>query len=255
MNLSDTSVEGHPAGNEVPGEDFAASVTRVAALSDPTRRALYLYVVDQVESVTREQAATACDVPVHTAKFHLDRLVVEGLLEVSARRVSGRTGPGAGRPAKVYRPSEREVSVSLPERSYELAARLLARGVETALRSGTPIGAAVDEAARRHGQQIARAAPAPGATGLTDDEQLRRVATVLAAEGYRPAPTGPGEELRLRSCPFERLTAEHLALVCGMNLALVDGVIDGLSCTTLSAGLQPAPDLCCVRVRGSDPAR
>ena len=54
----------------------------------------------------RDQAAQGVGVPTHTAKFHLDRLVDEGLLEVEFRRLSGRTGPGSGRPAKLYRRSD-----------------------------------------------------------------------------------------------------------------------------------------------------
>ena len=230
-------------------EDVVAAVNRVAALSDPTRRALYLYTVDQTDPVTREQAASACGVAVHTAKFHLDRLVGEGLLDVDQRRVSGRTGPGAGRPAKVYRRSAREVSVSLPERSYDLVARLLARAVEDASTSGTPIRAAVDQVARRHGRALAGTASRAEEPALGAVEELRRVASVLASAGYQPLAGGAEPELRLRNCPFARLTDDHLALVCAMNLALVGGVLDELSCSTIAAELRPDPDLCCVRVR------
>src|SRR6187551_2084694 len=93
----------------------------IGALADDTRRALYAYVAAQHEPVGREQAASALHLALHTASFHLDRLVAEGLLDVEYRRLSGRTGPGAGRPSKLYRRTDREVSVSLPERRYELA--------------------------------------------------------------------------------------------------------------------------------------
>ncbi|ANH38368.1 Helix-turn-helix domain protein [Nocardioides dokdonensis FR1436] len=225
-------------------DDFAAAVTGVGALSDPTRRALYLHVVDQVDAVTREQAATACGVAVHTAKFHLDRLVEAGLLEVDQRRAPGRTGPGAGRPAKVYRRADREVSVSLPERSYDLAAHLLARAVEDAMATGTAVDVAVRAAARQHGVEAGGAASRAHPGG---GRELERVAPVLAAQGYEPVEDPDG--LRLRNCPFDQLVDEHLDLVCGMNEALVDGVLEGMSCSSLHAVLLPAPDLCCVRVR------
>ena len=64
----------------------------------------------------REQAAAGVGVARHVAKFHLDRLVADGLLAFEYRRPGGRGGPGAGRPAKLYRPTDSGVDVSLPER-------------------------------------------------------------------------------------------------------------------------------------------
>jgi hypothetical protein len=77
-----------------------------------------------------DEAARAARISRSLAGFHLDRLVEQGLLETSFRRLSGRTGPGAGRPAKLYRRSSRQVEVSLPHREYELAARILATAVD-----------------------------------------------------------------------------------------------------------------------------
>jgi len=65
------------------------------------------------------------------AAFHLDKLVERGLLEATYRRLSGRTGPGSGRPSKLYRRSARQHELTLPPRRYELAARLLVEGVES----------------------------------------------------------------------------------------------------------------------------
>src|SRR3978361_2223148 len=113
-------------------DDFAAQVAGVSALADPVRRSLYQFVVRRPEPVSRDQAAAGLALPRHTAKFHLDRLVEEGLLATEFRRLSGRRGPGAGRPAKLYRRSDRQVAVSLPERHYDVAGRVLARAVEDA---------------------------------------------------------------------------------------------------------------------------
>src|SRR5512139_3630405 len=108
---------------------FETGVSGVSALAEPARRALYLYVAAQPGPVSREQAAEGCSLPSHSAKFHLDRLVDAGLLEVEFRRLSGRTGPGAGRPAKLYRRGSREVGVSLPDRHYEVPAEILATAI------------------------------------------------------------------------------------------------------------------------------
>src|SRR5688500_4690982 len=119
-------------------DSFAHRVTRLGALADPVRRALYRFVVSQHEAVSRDQAADGVEVPRHTAKHHLDRLVDEGLLVTEFRRLTGRTGPGAGRPAKLYLRADREVAVSLPHRRYDLAGHVLAGAVERSL-EGVPM--------------------------------------------------------------------------------------------------------------------
>jgi predicted ArsR family transcriptional regulator len=226
----------------VDDNEFVSQVAGVGALVDPARRSLYLYVAEQPEPVSREQAATACELPLHSAKFHLDRLVSQGLLEVSFRRLSGRTGPGAGRTAKLYQRSNREVSVSLPDRRYDLAGDILAAAIERSTRAGSPVTAAVAELADERGREMAAAAEVP-ATG----SDLERTAGVLERHGYEPRPADG--ELCLANCPFDRLAREHTDLVCAMNLALVGGVLDGLACDSLEAVLDPQPGLCCVRAR------
>lgn len=240
-------------------EELADQVSGIGALVEPVRRALYLHVASQPEAVSREQAATAVGVPLHSAKFHLDRLVEEGLLEVEFRRLSGRTGPGAGRPSKLYRRSPRQLSVSLPERRYDLAGDVLASAIDRALRDQIPVIDAVREAAAAQGRSIARefvsgtkaqdgASPAEGPA----DTGLERTAGVLAMHGYEPR-TVAGE-VCLANCPFDRLATEHTKLVCGMNLALIDGVIDGLAITDVAARLAPQPGFCCVKVAPSQTA-
>src|SRR5437763_14146356 len=88
-------------GNVKP--DLDSRLDRLAGLGEPVRRALYRFVVAQGAPVSREQAAAGLDVAHHVAKFNLDRLVEDGLLEAEYRRPEGRRGPGAGRPATLYR--------------------------------------------------------------------------------------------------------------------------------------------------------
>lgn len=213
----------------------------VAALGDPVRRRLYEYVVAQADAVGREQAAEGAEVPAHTARFHLDRLVDEGLLEVEHRRLSGRSGPGAGRPAKLYRRAGIEVAVSLPPRSYDLVARVLASAVERSL-DGAPLAAALAVAAHEEGRSVAQRVT------LTGDE-VERTREVLAGQGFEPTPVDDG--LVLRNCPFDALASTHTELVCGVNRDFVGGVVDGLGCRHARAELDPGEDRCCVRVRMS----
>jgi predicted ArsR family transcriptional regulator len=223
-------------------EDLDGQLVSVAALAEPARRALYLHVVAQPEAVSREAAATAVGVALHSAKFHLDRLVEEGLLEVEYRRLSGRSGPGAGRPSKLYRRSARQVSVSLPPRAYELAAQLLAAAVERATRDGVPVGEAVQAVAREEGRRLA----VGGTSQAAASEDLTLLMSVLTSLGYEPRLRD--SDLCLANCPFDRLASEHTDLVCGMNLSFVGGVLDGLGTRALTPRLAPEPGLCCVKV-------
>ncbi|MFE9694557.1 helix-turn-helix transcriptional regulator [Micromonospora sp. NPDC005806] len=239
-------------------DELAEQVAGVGALLEPARRALYLYVAAQPDAVSREQAAKAVDLPLHSVKFHLDRLVEEGLLDVEFRRLSGRTGPGAGRPSKLYRRSSRQLSVSLPERRYDLAGEVLATAIDRSSGDDVPIADAVRDAAEEEGRRIAAAArgeskvAAPGVASAVGTgrvhHDLVRAARVLARHGYEPRISD--REIRLANCPFDRLAAKHTDLTCGMNLSLIGGVIDGLDLRRLSVELAPQPGFCCVKIRG-----
>lgn len=215
--------------------------TAIGSLADPLRRRLYTYVAGRDDGVGREEAAREVGVPTHTARFHLDKLVEEGLLSVDHRRLSGRTGPGAGRPAKVYRRSGTEVAVSLPERGYDLVGHVFAAAVERSL-DGAPLEEALADEARAAGRRDGTAYDGKGG-------ELERSAEVLSERGFEPARVGDG--LMLRNCPFDALAREHTALVCGVNRDYVEGVLDGLECRQSTARLDPGSDRCCVRVEES----
>lgn len=219
----------------------AAQLAAVAALAEPTRRRLYDHVVRQPEPVGRDEVAAALAVPRATVAFHLDRLVSDGLLDVSYERRTGRTGPGAGRPAKLYRRSECSVAVSLPERSYSLAGELLAEAVVEAEGSGERPATVLDRRAYARGRDLGAAADGAGGR--------EAVLRVLEAHGYEPRIEEGG--VALANCPFHTLAREHTELICGMNLRLLEGVLDGAAAGGLTARLRPAPGACCVRLDGA----
>lgn len=97
-------------------ERYVACQHQLSALADPVRRGLYEFVAAQDEPVRRD-AAAAVDISRTLAAYHLDRLVEAGLRSTSYGRPAGQGGPGAGRPAKLYRAARDEVSVSLPPRA------------------------------------------------------------------------------------------------------------------------------------------
>lgn len=212
-------------------------IDSVAALAEPVRRRLYEFVASQGQPVDRDMAAAGVGIGRPLAAFHLDRLAEAALLDVEFRRRSGRTGPGAGRPAKFYaRPADHEVSVSLPPRQYDLAAEILAQGVER--RKDAAQG--VLEAAHERGAELAAEASAAGATtgreGLLD---------LLAINGYEPVIEADGT-IRLRNCPFHALVEDHRQLTCSMNLAMLSAAVAGLDGTGVAAEAQPREGFCCV---------
>lgn len=225
---------------------FDAGVAGLASLAEPTRRALYLYVRAQAVPVSRDEAAAGVGVPRHMAKFHLDKLAGDGLLDVEFARRTGRRGPGAGRPAKLYRPASRELAVTLPERRYELAGQLMARAISEARSEGQPVAEALSRAARDRGRWLASEALRGAGDSPSHAVLLAAARAVLDEEGYetRHDPAG----LALANCPFHALAAQHTAVVCGMNLAIMEGLLERLGRLRLAAVLDQAEGRCCVRL-------
>jgi predicted ArsR family transcriptional regulator len=206
----------------------------LAPLADPIRRRLYEFVTTHAAPVDRDTAATGVGIGRPLAAFHLDRLAEAGLLDVEYRRRSGRTGPGAGRPAKFYLRSDRGLTVSLPARQYDLAAEILAEGIERRPEAA----AGVLAAARARGATLAAAASGQGEgrDGLLD---------LLAAQGYEPF-VDPGGVVRLRNCPFDALVDDHRELTCSMNLAMLEAAAAGFRAAGLEPIAQPREGFCCV---------
>jgi predicted ArsR family transcriptional regulator len=215
----------------------------IGALAEPLRRKLYLFVCAQTTPVSRDQAADAVGVARHQAKFHLDRLEAEGLLEADYARLTGRTGPGAGRTAKRYRRARRDIAVSLPEREYELAGRLMAEAITASARCGTPVLEALYRAATAQGGHIGSAAV--GAGGPRTAQAAFDIALgTLGEYGYEPR--CEGDRAVMANCPFHALAQTHTELVCRMNHALVTGLIEAIAPHRLRADLDPGANRCCV---------
>ena len=228
-----------------------AELSAIGSLQDPVRRSLYRYVTSQPDDVSREEAAAGVGIQRQLAAFHLDKLVDAGLLETTYRRLTGRTGPGAGRPAKLYRRSSSEHSVSLPPRQYDLAAELLADAVEEA--GARPARAALTDVARRFGVRLGEDLRSHLGSRASRERRLTALSDSLDEYGYEPR--REGSAVRLSNCPFHALAEGHRELVCGMNMSLVKGVVEGMEATDLEPCLDPRPGECCVTVRPIKPGK
>src|SRR5881628_971363 len=225
--------------------DLDRQIAAIASLAEPVRRGLYLYVTQRRRDVGRDEAARALHVSRALAAFHLDRLVEQGLLETSYRRLTGRRGPGAGRPAKLYHCSGRQLDVTLPRRRYELAGRVFARALTASASRAPATRRALERAARAVGRDLAAQS---GTARAGTARVLASALAVLDDWGYEPARTDG--EVRLRNCPFDALANECRPLVCGMNLELLRGLLAGLGARGTRAELRaPEAGSCCVVLR------
>lgn len=240
-----------PGAPETDGPDRGDAesdpISAIGSLAEPSRRRLYDHIVSDGGWVSRDSAADATGIQRGTAAHHLDRLADDGLLEVDYRRLTGRTGPGAGRPAKLYRRAGSDLQVALPPRAYDSAGRMLADAVDDAISGGEDVAATVRRSAGSEGARLAEAIrqrldTRPAAA--TRDVILE----VLSDHGYEPRVL-PDDTVVLHNCPFHELAQTHTELICGMNHELIRSALDKARLTTLHATLEPQPGQCCVVLR------
>lgn len=206
-------------------------ISAISALDDPARRALYEFVAGSDGPVGRDAAASALGLSRSTTAFHLDRLADEGLLSVEFRRISGKTGPGSGRPAKLYRRAPGELSVSLPARHYDLAGELMAEAIGESGASGEPVLETLARVAARTGRAL-------GA-------EAGDLTSALERNGFEPRSDAGG--IVLGNCPFHRLAERNTAVVCALNFELLCGVAEGAGDARHVIVADPDAGECCVR--------
>jgi predicted ArsR family transcriptional regulator len=205
----------------------------LASLSDEKRRQLFELVASSPDAVGRDDVARATGFPRSTVSFHLDRLVQDGLLAVEFHKPPGKTGPGSGRPAKMYRPVAGEVAASVPERNYDLAGELMAAAIERASAAGEPVADSLPAESYRQGGAMAEAAES--------------MEDFLVQAGYRPQPDGAGGFL-LPNCPFHRLSDKHPGVVCTMNGAFLKGAATRIDASGDRVAAADVPGHCCARI-------
>jgi predicted ArsR family transcriptional regulator len=219
---------------------FGEAISAIGALEDGLRRRMYLFIRDQTHPVSRDEAAEQVGISRGLAAFHLDKLVERGLLKSIYAHPEGRPSNRVGRSSKLYQPADDSVEVSVPRRRYDLIADALAEAVQSA--GGEGAACAI---AGRKGVALGRQAPvAAGETGLDTTVRL------LKGQGFEPARVSGDDRVVLRNCPFREVAQRSPELVCRMNLAFIQGVLEGLEVRGAGAHLDPAPTRCCITLDG-----
>lgn len=219
----------------------------LAVLDDELRRRIFLFVRSQGIAVSREQVAQEVGISRKLAAFHLDKLVEKGLLNHHYARPPGRGGPGAGRPAKVYEPSAMTIEISVPQRQYELAGRLLLDGVANQ-GEGMSARDSTYAAAMAQGSELGKSANSGrGLRHPGPERTLAAAEEILTEQGFEPFRESP-KVLALRNCPFHALAARSPEVVCGMNRSFIEGIVRGLGNESVQAVLAPESGHCCVKL-------
>ena len=222
-----------PVAETRAGFDDGQRLRALASLGDPLRKQLFELMLNSGKALSCADCAERIGLPRSTIRVHLDRLVDEQLLLVEFRKIGDRTGPGSGRPTKLYTAAHHEVSASVPPRHYDLAARLLAAAVQHSIDGSVDIQQALAAVAHDEGKRMGRAAGT--------------IHEMLARTGYEPEPDGEGGTI-MANCPFHRLSLEHTGVVCSLNGALLGGALEG--CWDSEHELAPDREIshCCARL-------
>jgi predicted ArsR family transcriptional regulator len=215
----------------------------VHVLAEPTRRRVFDSVREADGPVTRDAVAADLAITRRLAAFHLDLLADAGLLAVDYARPAGRGGPGAGRPAKRYRPTAVDIVVSLPARRYDVAARILAQAIDQS--GGGDARVTAVEVAHDEGERVGKLRRPRGRMSMPSS--LTAATAILSDLGYEPRDERGC--IRLRNCPFHAVVDVATELVCGVNESFIGGVLCGLGAPrSVKAALDGVPPDCCVTV-------
>lgn len=217
-------------------------------MEDELRRGMYVFIRRARRPVTRDEAAAAVGISRKLAAFHLDKLVVAGMLHARYEAVGGIRK--VGRRPKVYEPAQAEIQVSIPPRQHDVLAGILLEAMLSAGETENARAAAV-RVAGEHGRGVGAAERERSRPGRLGAERALTLATgVLERHGFEPARES-STCVRLRNCPFHPLVARAPELVCGINHAYLAGLLAGLDAATVDAVLDPGISECCVELRAA----
>lgn len=193
------------------------------ALGDPTRRAIYIAVRESPEPLTTSKVAELFGIHPNVARHHLDLLATDGYLQVSHRRPAA--GPGAGRPAKCYEVTTKEVSVHFAPRRFEMLTEMLFQVL--AELAPENVSEVAENVGRSYGKQLATEIGVPDDPGY--EAAVQAVATAMTGLGFSMDPDVSGQRLLTSHCPFGETATSHPEVICSLDRGIVAGLFGGLS--------------------------
>ncbi len=196
-----------------------------SALGDPTRRAIYIAIRESSEPLTTSNVAELFGIHPNVARHHLDRLAAGGYLEVSQHRPSGKRGPGAGRPAKSYQTSSKEVSVHFAPRRFEMLVDMLIRVLNEI--APEDVAAVAERVGQSYGRDLAAEIGTPKEPGY--EEAVQAVASAMTGLGFSVDPDVEGQKLLTTHCPFGEAATSHPEAMCSLDRGIVAGLFGALS--------------------------
>ena len=128
-----------------------------------------------------------------------------------------------------------------------LVRSLMADAIAESAASDTPVIDALHRVAHAHGRSLGDSAVTGSGTPAAAAAALALAAEILGNHGYEPR--RDDGRVVMANCPFHALARAQTDLVCRMNHALIAGVTEALGPLRPLAGLEPAPDRCCVVLR------
>lgn len=193
------------------------------ALGDPTRRAIYVAVRESPEPMTTSKVAELFEIHPNVARHHLDRLAADGYLKVSSGKPSG--GPGAGRPAKSYEATNKEVTVHFAPRRFEMLVEMLFQVLEEL--APEDIAEVAEGVGRKYGKRLAAEIGAQEDPGY--DAAVQAVASAMTGLGFSVDPDVEGQRLLTSHCPFGETATDHPEVICSLDRGIVAGLFGALS--------------------------
>jgi predicted ArsR family transcriptional regulator len=196
-----------------------------SALGDPTRRAIYIAVRESADPMTSGAVAGLFDIHSNVARHHLDKLAGDGYLRVTHRRPSGRSGPGAGRPAKCYEVTSKIIDLHFPARRPDMLVDLLLRILDRV--SPPAMEALAFEVGREYGRELAAEVGTPDEAGYAG--AITAVAKALSGMGFGIAAETGDSRLVTAVCPFGTAAVGHPDVVCSLDRGMMTGLFESLS--------------------------
>ena len=193
-----------------------------SSLGDATRRGIYISVRKSSEPVTASQVSAVFGLHTNVARHHLNKLVNDGYLRVTHRRRPGKRSPGAGRPAKHYEPTRKEISVQYPERRYDLLAELLLPVVER-LDARSARGVA-EEIGIEFERELAAEIGMPEDAGF--ETAVKAVAKAMMGVSFGANAGDADHMLVTKHCPFGAAATDHPDIVCRLDQGIVRGLLE-----------------------------